>query len=213
MSDKNEMPNDNNPAITKNGYQLFDIISLLQKSIRRGDVKLASWCAMELCESGHSAFAWKRLLIISAEDCSNFDKDGNFHPLTVELLALKHVFDELSQKKNIHKPYKLHLAKAAILLAKTAHNREVDHSIAIGHSDLLNMKIITKEMINEAISQINENERISEIDIPDYCYDCHTIKGKKLGRNTNDFVKDEWEALANRLPDVFDKELEKLFPK
>jgi len=66
-------------------------------------------------------------------------------------------------------------------------------------------------MIQEAISQIDEDERIKDINIPDYCFDCHTSKGKESGKNIYVFVKDEWHTLSNRMPDIFDKDLEKIF--
>jgi replication-associated recombination protein RarA len=54
---------------TKRGYSLLDAASALQKSIRRGDARLAGYFAVELFESNYREYLWRRLLTISAEDC------------------------------------------------------------------------------------------------------------------------------------------------
>lgn len=51
---------------TTRGYDVFEVISALQKAIRRGDAKLAGYWAVELFESGFHQCAWNTLLVISA---------------------------------------------------------------------------------------------------------------------------------------------------
>lgn len=53
---------------TKNGHSMYDMVSLLQKAIRRGDVEVAGYAANEL-RGRYNAYLWRRLLAISAEDC------------------------------------------------------------------------------------------------------------------------------------------------
>ena len=53
---------------TQRGYDFFEVASALQKSIRRGDVKLAGYMALELFPQ-YAEYCWKRLLTVSAEDC------------------------------------------------------------------------------------------------------------------------------------------------
>ena len=55
---------------TVRGYRLGDVVSALQKTIRRGDARLAGYFAIEMFESNFAAYAWRRLLTISAEDCA-----------------------------------------------------------------------------------------------------------------------------------------------
>src|SRR5262245_8460336 len=55
---------------TVRGYDLPDVVSALQKATRRGDGRIAGYFAIELFESGFAAYAWRRLLTISAEDCA-----------------------------------------------------------------------------------------------------------------------------------------------
>lgn len=51
-------------------YNIFDVSSLLQKSVRRSDTETAAWAAWELCRSGYDSMFWKRILTIATEDTS-----------------------------------------------------------------------------------------------------------------------------------------------
>ena len=53
---------------TRNGHNMYDMASMLQKAIRRCDVEKAGYAAMELF-GNYNKYLWKRLLVISAEDC------------------------------------------------------------------------------------------------------------------------------------------------
>ena len=64
---------------TKNGYNMYDMSSMLQKAIRRSDVPYASYAARELY-FGFRPMMWNRLLTVSAEDC--------FGIITREIAAL-----------------------------------------------------------------------------------------------------------------------------
>jgi len=57
-------------ARTTRGYGLNEVVSAMQKAIRRGDERLAGYFTIELFESGFEQYAWRRLLTISAEDCA-----------------------------------------------------------------------------------------------------------------------------------------------
>src|SRR5438094_2200316 len=54
---------------TIRGYNFGEVSSAMQKAIRRGDVQLAGYWALELWSSGFGNYVWKRLLTVSAEDC------------------------------------------------------------------------------------------------------------------------------------------------
>ena len=54
---------------TVRGYGFGEVSSAMQKAIRRADVQLAGYWALELWSSGFGNYVWKRLLTISAEDC------------------------------------------------------------------------------------------------------------------------------------------------
>lgn len=83
---------------TKDGYSLLTIASALQKSIRRGDVRLAGWSALQMFPQ-YTNYAWKRLLTVSAEDCADI--------ITQEIKALYDSFEIVNKgskekRKNIH---------------------------------------------------------------------------------------------------------------
>lgn len=46
---------------TKNGHSMYDMVSLLQKAIRRGDAEVAGYAANEL-RGRYNAYLWRRLL-------------------------------------------------------------------------------------------------------------------------------------------------------
>lgn len=53
---------------TKSGHNMFVMASLLQKALRRGDAEKAGYAAYEML-GGYDSTVWKRLLVVSAEDC------------------------------------------------------------------------------------------------------------------------------------------------
>ena len=53
---------------TYNGHNMFDVSSLIQKALRRGDIENACYAAHEMMWK-YRPYLWTRLLITSAEDC------------------------------------------------------------------------------------------------------------------------------------------------
>ena len=53
---------------TENGYNMYDMSSMLQKAIRRGDIPHAGYAATEMFGKFRQ-YTWRRLLEVSAEDC------------------------------------------------------------------------------------------------------------------------------------------------
>ena len=53
---------------TRSGHNMFVMASMLQKAVRRGDPERAGYAAYELF-GGYDSMLWKRLLVISSEDC------------------------------------------------------------------------------------------------------------------------------------------------
>lgn len=54
---------------TAGGYNRFDLGSLYQKSIRRGDREKGQFAAFELCRSGDADWFWERSFVCLIEDC------------------------------------------------------------------------------------------------------------------------------------------------
>ena len=162
---------------TKHNYDFYEVASCLQKAIRRGDVKLAGFMALELWASGFDHYLWKRLFTISAEDCWGL--------ITKEIEALwvgyKLVNDKTEPKGRIF------ISKAVILLCLAKKSRDPDHLQNFVYD---NMAGLTEKDITDYMAELPEY-----VKMPGYVYDCHTMRGRKMGKTKEDFFRDEYEAL------------------
>jgi len=176
---------------TKRGYDLFDVASVLQKSIRRGDTKTAGYFALELEASGYVKYLWRRLFVISAEDIAGC--------VTQEIEALHRAFLHVNQgRKKMDKPEgRLFIAKAVILLTQAFKCRDADHLIIY----VYDREKISKKKVDVLLKSVTEADRM---EIPEYAYDCHTVKGKAMGKTKEDFLRAEFEALRPRGKGLFD---------
>lgn len=178
--------------ITQRGYDFYEVASALQKSIRRGDEKVAGYMALEFFPK-YAEYCWKRLLTISAEDC--------FGVITKEIMALYEAFHVINKGKKAD-DYKgrIFISKAVLLLCAVKHNRDADL--------LSNYIYDKKELISdEEIEKYFEEVREEPCDIPAYVYDCHTLKGKKKGKTKTDFFKEEQRSLKNAEPSLWENQL------
>lgn len=174
---------------TQRGYDFYEVASALQKSIRRGDVRLAGYMALELFPK-YSEYCWKRLLTISAEDCYGI--------ITKEIMALYEAFKVINKGKKAEElKGRIFISKAVILLCQAKHNRD---------ADILSNYIYDKkyELSDEQIEELFEEVREERAEIPEYVYDVHTLKGKISGKTKADFFKQEEEGLSNKQVSMFD---------
>ena len=178
---------------TKNGYNMFDISSMLQKAIRRCDIVHASYAVTELAEK-YRKYLWKRLLTISAEDCYGI--------MTKEIIGLLQA-DEIVNKNCKGEKNDLFLAKAVVLLCMARKNRDADY---VACNFMWGDRLLTDEEYEEFVdykqAQSLELDGIEEL--PDYVYDVHTLKGRKNGKTQIDMFKEENEALNPRQMNLFD---------
>jgi replication-associated recombination protein RarA len=159
---------------TVNGHLLPEVVSALQKCIRRGLVDDALYWAVDMYLTGYDEYCWKRLRIMASEDVGPAEPDL---PATVE--ALYRTYADLKKKKDeAHAPQRLQLVHAVILLATARKNRIVDHAL-IHHF---------------------ENHAKLKREIPDYALDKHTAAGRRLGRGAEHFFA-EGIKLANESGD------------
>ena len=152
---------------TSRGYDPFEVLSALQKEIRRGNEFEAVYWATELATSNPN-MVWKRLKIIASEDIGPADPTA-----TIMVDVLKRNFDSITKKSSASRLFLVH---AVLHLARSPKNRTVD--------DLLTT-IYGKMMF--------ENEKLA---IPDYALDTHTVRGKMMGRGFKHFL-DEGAKLNN----------------
>lgn len=176
--------------LTLNGYNFYDMSSMLQKAIRRGDIDHAGFALKELLPK-YSNYVWKRLLTVSAEDCYGI--------ITKEIIALKEA-DEFFKKQNKGKPEGIFFAKAVVLLCLARKNRDACYMAC---NFMLEDRVLRTDEIPDLID-MDERNRMGE-EIPDWVYDCHTLKGKKRGKDILDMIDDENKALEPHQLSIFDE--------
>lgn len=177
---------------TKNGYDFYAVTSAMQKAIRRGDARTAGIMALELFPRYHK-YIWKRLLTISAEDCYGI--------ITKEIYALYESFKLVNEGSKKIKG-RIFISKAVILLAECMKSRDADHLQNLVYDDI--------GMDDPEVQKYIKEWEESPVEIPDYAYDVHTRKGKRMGKTKRDFFIEEYEALQPRQLGLFDDEVEKL---
>lgn len=158
MSNKSQ-----NWAITVSGYNLFDVASAFQKSIRRCLEEESMFWAIELWESGKIEYAWQRMIVIASEDVGLAEPNG-----VSIILDLKKSYDFMKAKNNKHKPEKLPFTHAVIWIARAKKSRYIDM----------------------ALFEYWYKHSTDKIPVPDWAYDMHTRKGKQKGRGIDHFYQE-----------------------
>lgn len=169
---------------TKKGYDFFECSSAMQKAIRRNDVPVAGFFALELWHSGYRDYVWKRLFTISAEDCAGI--------ITKEIEALWQGHELVNRNASEPKG-RIFVSKAVLILCAAEKCRDADH---------LQNFIYDCDLVD--VDKWIEDIREYPMPIPEYTFDCHTRKGKRMGRTKEEFFREEYEALQPRQPGLFD---------
>ena len=92
---------------TESGYNMYDILSVVQKAVRRGNYELGGWGCNQLKRSFRSVM-WNRLLITTSED--------SYGVLTKEIVALREKDQAFKDDQNI--------ANAMALLCRAKKSRD-----------------------------------------------------------------------------------------
>jgi replication-associated recombination protein RarA len=171
--------------LTKNGHNMFDMSSMLQKAIRRADYVRAGYAANELFDK-YNGYLWRRLLVISAEDCYGI--------MTKEIIALKQA-DELQKERE-----KIFVSKAIVLLCLARKNKDADYFAC---NYMQSDKPFPEELVDKF--SIDEVKELPEGKIPDWVYSWHTRKGKNMGRDCVDSIIDDQLALKPHQVSLFDE--------
>ena len=182
---------------TRNGHNMYDMSSMMQKAIRRGYVRYASYAAYELYGNYYN-YVWKRLLVISAEDCYGI--------MTKEIVALKIADDEVNKNCKGYDRDPIFLAKAVVLLCMAAKNRDACY---VGCNFMWPDRTLSEEELNKFLTPVTEEElkqwKLDEEKIPHWVFDIHTIKGKYMFKKTDlDMTIDEEQALSPHQYNMFD---------
>lgn len=161
---------------TRHGFAADEVISALQKEIRRGNTENAALLAYEMATTSPELedYLWYRLLVISVEDVGSGDPQAP---------VLIHTLYQMNQRFG-HRggEYLLFIIHAVRTLCAAPKDRASD------------------EMINWIKHQVEEEGM--QPTIPDYALDMHTAQGKALGRGPRHF----WEEGARLHPELPDRD-------
>jgi replication-associated recombination protein RarA len=159
---------------TYNDFQADEVISALQKEIRRGHTENAALLAYEMLITSPEleAYLWGRLQVISVEDVGY----GNLNaPVLIETLFQMH--QRLPRPRGDRYLFAIHAVR---VLSQSQKER--------GSDELLNW-----------IGQVVHDQGIRP-EIPDYALDMHTQRGQEMGRDYRHFLT-EASKVAPELPD------------
>jgi len=148
--------------LTRNQYDLGEVISALQKEIRRGEEQAALYWAAQLCPE-YERYLWKRLLVIINEDI------GIANPqLLVYAAAERQIYmDSRIDGKN--GSARLALANTILLACRSQKSRLADHfQCAVFHGQVWNG---------------------AHLEIPDYALDKHTKRGRIMRRGFDHWLE------------------------
>lgn len=160
------MSNDRDYLKTKNGYDLMECRSALQKMIRRGQLEESLYWAVELYESGFESYLLYSLSTVVSEDI------GHFNPATYAAinssLSLWHSL--LTERKKKKQRTELRPALGSIIVM---------------------MVTSKKTRISDDAWMWVEIQRRNGLwlDLPSVCFDEHTKKGKEMGRSYRYWVR------------------------
>jgi len=149
---------------TEHGFPADEVISALQKSIRRGMVEnalLLGW-EMYLTSGEMEEMLWSRLCVIAVEDVGYGNLDA---PVLTETLYQQHQRYPRPQHDRF-----LFAAHAIRVLASGQKDRTTD------------------DMVNWAKHSVAFGERTAEI--PDFALDMHTRRGAEMGRDYRWFIEE-----------------------
>jgi replication-associated recombination protein RarA len=170
-------------ARTVHNYALDEVVSALQKEIRRGKVEEAMWLAVEMNRSGYGAYCWRRLMVCSTEDIGIGDPMA-----AVQVAALWTMAKELQSRtgsgtqaeKNSREWDGETLLQAVWVLAKAEKSREI--------ADFDSLIYIRQD-------------RGERLEIPDYALDGHVERGRKMRRGEGFFQREGRKIYPHKVID------------
>ncbi len=149
------------PIKTINGYDLGEVVSAFQKSIRRGEEYNALYFAAEMYKSGYKNYPWKRLFVIVSEDIGI--AAPNLQPLVWSLFQQAEWFKK-QNKSDDHDA--LFLCHAIIAACRADKCRMNDHAACLF---------------------FYSSTPLPHLEVPDYALDMHTRRGRSKGRGVEHF--------------------------
>lgn len=173
---------------TLHNHSFYDIASMLQKAIRRGDIDHAGYAANELF-GNYKNYLWKRLLVISAEDCYGI--------MTKEIVALQQADEIVNKGRKGYDCDMIFVSKAIVLLIQARKNRDACYFAC-------NFMDFNRTIPEDKIEHVDLSQCKLIGGIPEWVYDIHTLKGKQMGKTDLDMTIDEQRALNPHQIGLFD---------
>ena len=155
-------------AKTRNGLAADEVISTLQKSIRRNKVEEACQAAYELYITGPLFLdkLWRRLLTISVEDIGFGNLQAAVQVNTLNEVRKSYAYDDGDQPM-----YFIHAIRVLCACTK-------DRS-----SDYLKNIIIKESAMGKVV------------EVPDIALDKHTKRGQEMGRGSKHFFEEATKVI------------------
>lgn len=148
------------PRRTQSGYRLSEVVSALQKEIRRGKEREAMFWALELAPD-HEHDLWRRLLVIVNEDIG-----------LANINAVRMV-PEFRRQYFEFRPYGqgqwIPLANCILMMCRSPKGRLADEFLAC---------------------VLDERSKGIKPEIPDYALHKHTLKGRQAGRGLDHWFEE-----------------------
>jgi hypothetical protein len=137
--------------LTKNGYDAFEVLSAMQKSIRRWLTKESIYRAFEMLGSekskDYSVRLWKRLCVCIVEDCDRNDAIPEINSLREMYFFVKKSWSDSSE-------WLLFVCRAVEILCSSWKWRDTTFRCLL-------------------------NDTIPKMEIPEFALDPHTYRGKQ----------------------------------
>lgn len=120
---------------TKNGYKLDEVVSALQKAIRRDQERQVLFWGLELWESGYWKYLLRRLKTISAEDIGLANVEAlimvNVFYTACMLEATDYLKRGQDKKYGPYKPEELQVTEILMYFARAKKSRIVDYACSV----------------------------------------------------------------------------------
>ena len=153
---------------TPGGYNIFDVMSALQKCIRRGMEYEAYWWAHELIANKQATLVWRRLLTIACEDIGPGDPSA-----VCVVQACRQAWEDICTRKDEDGNLKIEwsiLAHAIIHLCRAPKSRSAD--------DLSHLVWLRKTARNPETRDVDPKLTPESLEIPGFALDMHTQRGR-----------------------------------
>lgn len=145
---------------TEHHHIIFEVVSALQKSIRRGLESDAYYWALELAP-GFESFLWRRLTVIANEDIGLADL-----PTVMFVNSQRASWWAMRMVKDDAACYMI-LSTTILAMCRAPKTRLADHFL---------VTTVTAQAVDAPHA------------IPDFALDKHTLRGKQMGRGMEHFL-------------------------